>query len=215
MDEKIKLLLIDRPLMVPKLLFNNYKKLNISDSEFIVLVFMINEGMEIEYNPSIFIEGLNMDKFKVLEIIDSLHKKNIISLVMEKRNNKTMEYISLKPLYDKLVSIVLDKKDDNKREIDKNIYSLFESELGRTLSPLEYEKINEWSNEISSELIVEALKEAVFCGVNNFRYIETILSDWNKKGYKDKNDVIHDKENRKNKKKDSINVPDIDWLNDE
>ena len=162
---------------------------------------MINEGMEIEYDPSIFISELNMDKFRVLEMIDSLHKKNIISLVMEKRNNKAMEYISVKPLYDKLVSIVMDKEENNDKEVDKNLYSIFESELGRTLSPLEYEKINEWSNEISSELIVEALKEAVFCGVNNFRYIETILSEWNKKGYKNKSDIIRDRENRKNKKK--------------
>lgn len=214
MDDKIKELLISKPLIVPRILLNNYKKLNVSDSELIVLIFMINEGMEIEYNPNIFISELNMDKFKVLEMIDSLHKKNIISLVMEKKNNKTMEYISLKPLYDKLLSILLDRKEDNK-EVDRNIYSIFERELGRTLSPLEYEKINEWSNDMSSELIIEALKEAVFCGVNNFRYIETILSDWNKKGFKDKNDIIKDKENRKNKKKDSINVPDIDWLNDE
>ncbi len=215
MDDKIKELLINKPLIIPKLLFNNYKKLNISDSELIILIFMINEGMEIEYDPSIFISELNMDKFRVLEMIDSLHKKNIISLVMEKRNNKAMEYISVKPLYDKLVSIVMDKEENNDKEVDKNLYSIFESELGRTLSPLEYEKINEWSNEISSELIVEALKEAVFCGVNNFRYIETILSEWNKKGYKNKSDIIRDRENRKNKKKDSVNVPDIDWLNDE
>ncbi len=206
---------MDKPLVVPKLLFNNYKKLNISDSELIILIFIINDGVEIEYDPSIFIKELNMDKFKVLEMIDLLHKKNIISLVMKKKNNKTIEYISLNPLYDKLISIILDKNDGNDKEkVDKNLYSIFESELGRTLSPLEYEKINEWSNEISSELIIEALKEAVFCGVNNFRYIETILSDWNKKGYKNKSDVIRDKENRKNKKKD-INVPDIDWLNDE
>lgn len=214
MDEKIKLLLIDKPLVIPRILFNNYNKLNITDGELIILIFIIDKGLELEYDPSIFVSELNIDKFKVLEIIDSLHKKNIISLVMEKKNNKTIEYISLKPLYDKLVFILLDKKEDTKKEADKNIYAIFESELGRTLSPLEYEKINEWNNDMDSELIIEALKEAVFCGVNNFRYIETILSDWNKKGYKNKSDVIHDKENRKNKKKD-INVPDIDWLNDE
>ncbi len=215
MEEKIKSILIDKPLIVPRLLFNHYKKLNITDNEFIILIFMINEGMEIEYNPNIFVSELNMDKFKALEIIDSLHKKNVISLVVEKKNNKTCEYISLKPLYDKLLSLIIDKKEDNNTLVDSNIYNIFESELGRTLSPLEYEKINEWCNDMSSELIVEALKEAVFCGVNNFRYIETILSDWKKKGYKDKSDVIRDKENRKNKKKDNINLPDIDWLNDE
>lgn len=214
MDDKIKSILIDKPMVIPKILFNNYKKLNITDSELVILIFIMNEGIELEYNPNIFVSELNMDKFKVLEMIDSLNKKNILSLVVDKKNNKTCEYITLNPLYDKLISIILDNKEENNKETDKNLYSIFESELGRTLSPLEYEKINEWSNEISSELIIEALKEAVFCGVNNFRYIETILSDWNKKGYKNKSDVIRDKENRKNKKKD-INVPDIDWLNDE
>lgn len=211
----MKSLLIDKPLIVPKLLFNNYKRLNITDSELIIIIFIMNEGIELEYNPNIFVSELNMDKFKVLEMIDSLHKKNILSIKVEKKNNKTSEHISLSPLYDKLISIILDKEEDKNMEIDSNIYSIFENELGRTLSPLEYEKINEWGSELSSELIVEALKEAVFCGVNNFRYIETILYDWNKKGYKSKNDVIRDRENRKNKKKDIVNVPDIDWLNDE
>lgn len=215
MNDKVKSILIDRPLIIPKLLFNNYRRLNITDSELIILIFIINEGIEIEYNPSIFISELNMDKYKILEIIDSLNKKNILSLIVEKRNNKAMEYISLKPLYDKLISIVLDKEEDMNIKKDDNIYGIFERELGRTLSPLEYEKINEWNKDLSSELILEALKEAVFCGVNNFRYIETILSDWNKKGYKTKEDILRDKENRQKKKKTNINVPDIDWLNDE
>ena len=45
------------------------------------------------------------------------------------------------------------------------------------------------------ELVVEALKEAVYNRANNLRYIETLLSEWNKKGYKSKVDILKDREN--------------------
>ena len=32
------------------------------------------------------------------------------------------------------------------------------------------------------EIIISGLREAVFSGVNNFRYIDKILSEWSKKG---------------------------------
>ena len=103
----------------------------------------------------------------------------------------------------------------SKIEIDENIYSIFENELGRTLSPLEYEKIKEMVTSYGQELVVEALKEAVYNRANNLRYIETILSEWNKKGYKSKVDILKDRENYRKKKTDNIKLPDIDWLNED
>ena len=103
---------------------------------------------------------------------------------------------------------------DVKEEEDKsNIYSVFESELGRTLSPMEYEIINSWLEQgINRELILSALKEAVFNGVNNFRYIDRILFEWNKKGI-DTVDKIS-KYKKEFRKDTNVEVPDYDWLND-
>ena len=183
--------------------------------ELIILIFIIDYGVDLEYNPSIFVQELNIDKYKVLELINSLKEKNILTILIKKENKKvSSEYISLQPLYDKIMNIVMDNKE-KQIEIDENIYSIFENELGRTLSPLEYEKIKEMVTSYGQELVVEALKEAVYNRANNLRYIETILSEWNKKGYKSKADILKDRENYRKKKTDNIKLPDIDWLNED
>ena len=41
-------------------------------------------------------------------------------------------------------------------------------------------------------------------GVSNFNYIDTILNEWNKKGYRNKEDIIKSKNTYKEKKKSKI-----------
>lgn len=215
MENNVRKILMDRPLVIPRIIINNYKKLNITEEELIILIFIIDYGVDLEYNPSIFVQELNIDKYKVLELINSLKEKNILTILIKKENKKvSSEYISLQPLYDKIMNIVMDNKE-KQIEIDENIYSIFENELGRTLSPLEYEKIKEMVTSYGQELVVEALKEAVYNRANNLRYIETILSEWNKKGYKSKVDILKDRQNYRKKKTDNIKLPDIDWLNED
>lgn len=215
MENNVRKILMDRPLVIPRIIINNYKKLNITEEELIILIFIIDYGVDLEYNPSIFVQELNIDKYKVLELINSLKEKNILTILIKKENKKvSSEYISLQPLYDKIMNIVMDNKE-KQIEIDENIYSIFENELGRTLSPLEYEKIKEMVTSYGQELVVEALKEAVYNRANNLRYIETISSEWNKKGYKSKVDILKDRENYRKKKTDNIKLPDIDWLNED
>lgn len=215
MENNVRKILMDRPLVIPRIIINNYKKLNITEEELIILIFIIDYGVDLEYNPSIFVQELNIDKYKVLELINSLKEKNILTILIKKENKKvSSEYISLQPLYDKIMNIVMDNKE-KQIEIDENIYSIFENELGRTLSPLEYEKIKEMVTSYGQELVVEALKEAVYNRANNLRYIETILSEWNKKGYKSKVDILKDRKNYRKKKTDNIKLPDIDWLNED
>ena len=56
---------------------------------------------------------------------------------------------------------------------------------------MQYEIIKAWIEEkkYSEEIIIGALKEAVYNGVSNFRYIDKILYEWSKKGIKTMNDV--------------------------
>ena len=131
---------------------------------------------------------------------------------MAKKNNRSYEYISLELLYEKLVNLIV--MDDDKKDIDISVFTVFENELGRTLSPMEYEKIKEWvTSGNSEELITCALKEAVMNGINNFNYIDRILDSWRKKGYKNKKDIVRDKE-KYHTKKENVQVYDTDWLNE-
>lgn len=205
-------LIKEKPLFIPKILVNNYKSLKITDEELIIIMVIMSYGDKVVYDPEVFAKEIGDNKRNVMKLIDNLCDKNILSLVIEKNNRKAYEYISLELLYEKLFNIVIDNKENS--EIDNSIFSVFENELGRTLSPMEYEKIKEWINSgNSNELISLALREAVMNGVSNFNYIDRILDSWRKKGYKDKNDILKDKE-KYHKKEEKVDVFDTDWLNE-
>ena len=177
-------------------------------------MILYNNGNKIVYNPEEFAKCINSSKHEVMKLINSLIEKNIISIVIDRNNRKSCEYISLELLYKKIFNIIIDKNSESEEEPTTNIFSIFESELGRTLSPMEYEQIKEWlTSGLSQELISSALKEAVLNGIGNFRYIDTILNDWRKKGYKNKEDVIKDREKYRSKK-NKVEVYDTDWLNE-
>jgi len=212
MNNNLLNLLQERPIVVPKILLNNYKKMNITDEELILIMLIMSYGNQIEYNPDIFVNELGMDKLKAMEIIGNLIDKNILTLEMVKSGRKTEEYISLSLLYEKLLNIAIDKKEEDV-SIDNSIFSVFEEEMGRLLSPMEIEQIKEWVLTYKNEdLIKAALKESVLNGATGLRYIDTILNSWNKKGYKTKEDVLLDRENYRKKK--NVEVYDTDWLND-
>lgn len=214
MEDNLINLLKDKPLVLPKIFLSNYRKLNITDSELIIIMILYNNGNKIVYNPEEFAKCINSSKHEVMKLINSLIEKNIISIVIDRNNRKSCEYISLELLYKKIFNIIIDKNSELEEEPTTNIFSIFESELGRTLSPMEYEQIKEWlTSGLSQELISSALKEAVLNGIGNFRYIDTILNDWRKKGYKNKEDVIKDREKYRSKK-NKVEVYDTDWLNE-
>ena len=200
----------DKPLFIPRILLNNYKKLGISDEELIIIMIIMSYGDKVIYDPEMFAKEINGNKRNVMMLIDSLCDKNILSITIEKGSKKA-EYITLDLLYEKLGNIVLDKEED--KEIDNSIFSIFENELGRTLSPMEYEKIKEWINNNSKEMITLALREAVLNGVSNLNYIDSILNNWKKKGYKNKEDIEKDKKEYRTKK-GKVDVFETDWLND-
>jgi DnaD and phage-associated domain len=63
-----------------------------------------------------------------------------------------------------------------------DLFAVFEREFGRPLSPMELETISAWLDQdrYPEELIRFALKEAVFAGKMNFRYIDRILLEWSR-----------------------------------
>ena len=212
MNNNLINLLKDRPYIVPKALLSNYIELGISPEELVIIIVIMAYGNKVIYDPESFARDINDNKHHVMKVINGLIDKNILSLVIEKNNRKTYEYISLDILYDKLYNIIIGNNDSE--VIDESVFSVFEGELGRMISPMEYEKIKEWiTSGNSNELIVLALKEAVMKGVSNFNYIDSILNNWKKKGYKNKSDIDKEKEMYRKSKEIKEEVFDTDWLN--
>lgn len=199
---------------IPSFILKNYEKLNLTAEEVLVLIVLYNHYGKISYDINKLLEEINLEKYKLMQLISSLEEKKIISIDLI-TNSKGLkeEYISLELLYDKIVNIYLDPKEETNKNAD--IYSAFEKELGRTLSPMEYEIIKGWvMDKFSDELIILALKEAVYNGVNNLRYIDKVLYGWRKKNIKNKQDIIKDKEKFKNRQKENVEVFDYNWLDE-
>jgi len=211
MLEKIIDVMKQKDLIIPNMLFFNYKKLDITEKELILLIYIINS------NPCFNLKGMSTDldinTKELLIMINSLTEKDLLEIKVDKKNSFCSETICLDKLYQKLGFLLVNVEE--KKEEGTDLYSVFEQEFGRTISPMEYEIINAWkSSDFTDELIILALKEATYNGVTSLRYIDKILHEWKKKGIKNSKDVENDKKNFNKKTPKKIDLVDYDWLNE-
>ena len=202
------LMIVNNHLIIPNYFIKYYKKFDLENNELLMLIYLLNCNEKLILDNKKISKDLYLEENEVLNIISSLIEKNYISIEMSKNNGIIEEYISLDLFYEKINSYLI---ENDKKDNSSDIYSKFEKEFGRTLSPVEYETISKWiESNIPLELIEAALKEAILSGVNSIRYIDKILFEWNKKGYKTPSDIIN-----KNKKDEYIEeIYDYDWLNE-
>lgn len=214
--EQVLELLRDRTYQIPKLLLFSYHKLGLTDQEFIMIFYLWNSS-DTSYNPKQISNDLGISLNTVLEVINTLSEKGFLSLNIVKLNNIRSEVISLDLLYEKMAFLLL--KSEYKKE-SKDLFSLYEKELGRPLSPTEIEIIHGWlDSDATEEMIILALKEAIYNGTTNLRYIDRIIFEWLKKGIKTKEDVEKNRKTfKKAKSKENqklfTDLEGYDWLND-
>jgi len=111
---------------------------------------------------------------------------------MEDSTNEGIRFekYSLDPLWEKLIDHFLMDEQHKEVEVTKqeetNLYTCFEQEFGRPLSPFECESLSMWIDDDHHDpvIIKSALREAVISGKLNFRYIDRILFDWKRNGIK-------------------------------
>lgn len=184
---------------------------NLSLDEFLLLLYFDN-SFDSAFDMPTISKTLNMDEKKIFAAYSSLMQKNLIKVKAEKNGfGKITESVSLENYYN---NIMLQNKETKKEQEKGDIYGIFEKEFGRTLAGIDYEIINAWIEKgFSEELIVAALKEAVYNGANNLRYIDKVLYEWQKKGIKSPSDILD-----KYKEDEGTNVEasllNMDWLNE-
>ncbi len=207
--------------VVPFYLFQLKDRFNLSFDSFIFLVYLSNLGSNIIFDPNRFATDLGLSMENILSYIDELTEKKYISIeVIKNDKNVIEEYVILDMFYEKLTNFMIDDINQAKIEDEKNsnIYEAIEKEFARPLTSIEYEIISAWLEDgTSEELILEALKEAVYSGVCNLRYIDKILYEWGKKGIKNAKDVEKNRINfrEKQEKKEKLELFDYDWFDDE
>lgn len=191
------------------------KKNNLTLDEALLIIYFCSNNN----HPMLDIEEINMkfgmDELSIMQAFANISNKNLITIKMEKnKEGKFEELIDLRPFYE---SIVMDIDETEKEESSNNVFNLFEREFGRPLSSMEFGLINDWLDKgISEELINTALKEAIFNGSFTLRYIDAILSEWVKKGFKTSKEVdLYLKKRKQPKIRKNEDLFDYNWLDDD
>ncbi|MBC6137730.1 DnaD domain-containing protein [Listeria innocua] len=218
---------------LPQVLVKNYAAIGLNENELVLLLQIQSFAAEAEFFPSMemLTDRTTLRLEDTIKTMDSLLKKGVVAIEQSKDNSLMIsEQYNLEPLWGKLVAFYENIEADNRQDLEveqqTNLYSLFEAEFGRPLSPMEAEMLSAWVDQdrTSPDLIKEALKEAVISQKLNFRYIDRILLNWSKQGVKTTEDAKRVAEefhqngrtsqtiNQSEVKKSAGSIPLYDWL---
>ena len=166
------------------LLLEYYRKLRLNENE-LAVILMINHLLEQKntlITPDLLSLKMSLSTKELDKIFVSLMERGFLEFTTGKKIK-----VSLKPLQKKLyevfqVSIAKEQETQTSTEKTaylKNIYEVFEKELKRTLSPLEFSLIGEWVEQgYTDETIINALKEALSKGKKSLKSVDKILLQW-------------------------------------
>jgi DNA replication protein len=181
---------------IPMLLMKYYKQLKLTELEVMIIIQLIT-SLDKAKNDFPTIEEIQSRMTAAPEqVISGLQKLlngQFIAIDEEVDADSGIQYerYNLDPLYNKLAEAYLEEQTLKSRaqaakavpaSQAKDIYTIIEKEFARPLTPMEFETISGWLDKdaYKEELILAALKEAVFAGKVHFRYIDRILLDWSR-----------------------------------
>ncbi|WP_124727467.1 DnaD domain protein [Staphylospora marina] len=177
---------------IPLLLFTEYKRVGLTEAQTMLLLHIwVFQEKEQKSFPTVaeLNRRMSISQDEMVNLLEQLVRGGFLSIEEEVDERGVLsERYSLSPLFMQLVASHLDRDEPEEDEKDERLYrrlfTLFEQEFARALSPLECQMLARWIDEdkYPEELIEAALREAVFCGKLNFRYIDRILFEWEKNG---------------------------------
>ncbi|WP_160721295.1 DnaD domain-containing protein [Bacillus sp. USDA818B3_A] len=178
---------------IPTMLFSEYRNLNLNETELVLLlniITFIEKGNEFP-TPEELSARMTISIAECNDMLRRMIQRGFIEII-DQYSNEGIRYekYSVNPLWEKLVDQFL-VKDQLTRQLEKkteetDVYTCFEKEFGRPLSPFECESLGMWMDDDHHDPIIikAALREAVMSGKLNFRYIDRILFEWKKNGIK-------------------------------
>ncbi|MBU8879064.1 DnaD domain-containing protein [Bacillus sp. FJAT-29790] len=178
---------------IPGVLLTQYKEMNLNEHELLLLLHVISfieNGNEFP-TPVELSSRMTISVSECSENLRKLIQKGFIE-IKDNYSDEGIRYekYDIEPLWEKLIDHFLFR---NKQELaiinqknETDLYTCFEQEFGRPLSPFECETLAMWMDDDNHDphIIKAALRESVISGKLNFRYIDRILFEWKKNGIK-------------------------------
>ena len=145
---------------------------------------------------------LQYELVEELSTHDCSESDSTLSVQNEQSNNQVEQFICSirtddssklnKPLPEitsESTSDTFNYKKDKASEPQECPFHFYEQNGFGTIGSHMHQKISLVRRDMSDEMIIEAMKFAVEKGIKNWRYVEAIIRDWMKKGYKSVEDI--------------------------
>ncbi|UVI32440.1 DnaD domain protein [Paenibacillus spongiae] len=182
--------------VIPAGLLRAYKAIGLSDAEFLLLLqlLMFRQLEQIDFpTPEQLADRLGVTPKTAHQLLGRLIKEGLLTIDEEVDpltgirsecyNWDGWMLRSAEWLSDTARESMQNHREERDPEPKaSDLFTVFEQEFGRPLSPMECETISAWldQDKYPDELIRFALKEAVFAGKLHFRYIDRILIEWSR-----------------------------------
>ena len=203
---------INRYINFARLLTLNYKRIGLSDDEYLLLSLtyeLVQTGTKF-VNPSDLALLCNFSTTKIDVVYSGLISKKYIS--NELASNGAI-YTSFDGICKKLIDCLSEKIDEQeesenkKQEDNEDIFAFMQKFFNRPLSQLEFDVIQMWKEKKYDVTLIKAACEiAAQTGNKAIRYIDTIIYEENKQ------QEMGEEEYQK-RQQETIELSNVDWLN--
>ena len=201
-----------------ELLFHFHEIFDNSDDFLVWQFFYLQNTTSLEeISPNRIAESIGKSVTEVNRSMSNLTEKGLLQYKTIVLNGEIEAVFDALPALERLDEIVESHSTVVQPISQNNLKDLvetFQRELGRLLTPFEIEDLTTTiqDDKTSPELVTAALREAVFNGKANWKYIQAILRNWRREGITTVSQVEAKREERETTNPQNITVSD-DFLN--
>ena len=176
-------------LVLPTELFFHFHEIFDNSDDFLVWQFFYlqNTTSLEEISPVQIAESIGKSVAEVNRSMSNLTEKGLLQYKTIALNGEIEAVFDALPALERLDEIVENHSrvaQAISQNVLKDLVETFQQELGRLLTPFEIEDLTKTiqDDKINPELVTAALREAVFNGKANWKYIQAILRNWRREG---------------------------------
>ena len=171
-----------------ELLFHFHEIFDNSDDFLVWQFFYLQNTTSLEeISPVQIAESIGKSVAEVNRSMSNLTEKGLLQYKTIALNGEIEAVFGALPALERLDEIVENHSSVAQavsQNVLKDLVETFQQELGRLLTPFEIEDLTKTiqDDKTSPELVTAALREAVFNGKANWKYIQAILRNWRREG---------------------------------